>query len=279
MNVINFHFTNCCNYKCVYCFAKSKNKAKELSFEECMQVVDMIQEYFVENNISDGRINLVGGEPLVSPFIQELIDYCFQKGIQVSIVTNASLLSCDFVQKNKNKLYMIGISVDSLIEKTNLKIGRCCASKTLNREALVKICKEIKKCGIKLKINTVVSKLNCKENFADFNNEVEADKIKVFQMCHVKGVNDKARQYKISQVEFESFCNNNQTAIIMVVESESDMQSSYLMINNYGDFILNDNGEYKSYGNILKEKLSALIKKSNFDGLKFEKRYGGNQNV
>ncbi len=279
MNVINFHFTNCCNYKCVYCFAKSKNKAKELSFEECMQVVDMIQEYFVENNISDGRINLVGGEPLVSPFIQELIDYCFQKGIQVSIVTNASLLSCDFVQKNKNKLYMIGISVDSLIEKTNLKIGRCCASKTLNREALVKICKEIKKCGIKLKINTVVSKLNCKENFADFNNEVEADKIKVFQMCHVKGVNDKARQYKISQVEFESFCNNNQTANIMVVESESDMQSSYLMINNYGDFILNDNGEYKSYGNILKEKLSALIKKSNFDGLKFEKRYGGNQNV
>ncbi len=279
MNVIYFHFTNCCNYKCVYCFAKSKNKAKELSFEECMQVVDMIQEYFVENNISDGRINLVGGEPLVSPFIQELIDYCFQKGIQVSIVTNASLLSCDFVQKNKNKLYMIGISVDSLIEKTNLKIGRCCASKTLNREALVKICKEIKKCGIKLKINTVVSKLNCKENFADFNNEVEADKIKVFQMCHVKGVNDKARQYKISQVEFESFCNNNQTANIMVVESESDMQSSYLMINNYGDFILNDNGEYKSYGNILKEKLSALIKKSNFDGLKFEKRYGGNQNV
>ncbi len=144
MNVINLHFTNCCNYGCIYCFAKSNINEKELSFDECKSVVNRIKDYFEENNIDDGRINLVGGEPLISPFINELIDYCFNKKIKVSIVTNGSLLTKEFIERNKNKLYMIGISIDSLNEETNEKIGRCCKNKNLNIVQLIEICKLIK---------------------------------------------------------------------------------------------------------------------------------------
>lgn len=44
------------------------------------------------------------------------------------------------------------------------------------------ICNKIKKSGIKLKINTCLSKLNCNEDFNDFINEVKPDRYKILQM-------------------------------------------------------------------------------------------------
>lgn len=278
MNVINFHFTNCCNYRCVYCFAKSKNKSKQLSFEKCKNVVDKIKDYFTKNNIVDGRINLVGGEPLVSPFINELIDYCFDKKIKVSIVTNGSLLTKEFIERNKKKLCMIGISIDSLNEETNEKIGRCCKNKILNKEKLIQICKLIKDCGIKLKINTVVSKFNVHEEFVDFYNVIMPDKIKIFQMSIVKGVNENARQFQLSSMEYKKFCNRHKGDNVFF-ETQEDMQNSYLMIDSFGNFVVNHKGEYRTYGSILTNDLSTLINNSNFDNRKFDKRYGGANNV
>lgn len=278
MKVINFHFTNCCNYGCVYCFAKSSIKSKELSFDECKNVVDKIQEYFKENSIFDGRINLVGGEPLVSPFINELIDYCFNKKIKVSIVTNGSLLTKEFIERNKNKLYMIGISIDSLNEETNKKIGRCCKDKVFNIEELVENCKIIKSCGIKLKINNVISTFNINENFANFYKEICPNKVKFFQMSIVKDINDIAKQFQISIEKYNEYCNQYQGDNVYF-ETEDEMQNSYLMIDCFGNFCVNDNGEYKSSGSVLINDLSTLINNSNFDNKKFDKRYGDAKNV
>ncbi len=278
MNVINLHFTNCCNYCCIYCFAKSNINEKELSFDECKSVVNRIKDYFEENNIDDGRINLVGGEPLISPFINELIDYCFNKKIKVSIVTNGSLLTKEFIERNKNKLYMIGISIDSLNEETNEKTGRCCKNKNLNIVQLIEICKLIKDCGIKLKVNTVISKFNVHEDFVDFYNVIIPDKVKIFQMSIVKGVNENARQFQLSSEEYKKFCNRHKGDNVFF-ETQEDMQNSYLMIDCFGNFAVNDKGEYRIFGSILTNDLSTLINNSNFDNRKFDKRYGGVNNV
>ncbi|MDE6967145.1 MAG: viperin family antiviral radical SAM protein, partial [Clostridia bacterium] len=267
-----------CNYSCVYCFAKSNIKEKELSFDKCKNVVDKIQKYFEENNIKDGRINLVGGEPLVSPFINELIDYCFNKKIKVSIVTNGSLLTKEFIESNKKKLCMIGISIDSLNEETNKKIGRCCKNKILNKEQLIEICKIIKDCGIKLKINTVVSKFNVHEDFVDFYNVIIPDKVKIFQMSILKGVNDKAKHFQLTNEEYKNFCHKHKGENVFI-ETEDDMQNSYLMIDRFGNFVVNDKGEQKCCGSVLNDSLTLLIRKSNFDNEKFIKRYGGAKNV
>lgn len=93
MDVINIHITNKCNYRCTHCFGKFSKTKKELDFEEACKVIDNIAQYFSKQGITHGRINLAGGEPLLCPFLDDLIKYIYDCGIKVSIITNGSLLT------------------------------------------------------------------------------------------------------------------------------------------------------------------------------------------
>lgn len=79
---INLHFTDFCNFHCKHCLVKKENCV--LSFDELKVAVDKIYKYFNDNEIK-GRINLAGGEHLMSRNIDRLIDYIASKGIEVSI--------------------------------------------------------------------------------------------------------------------------------------------------------------------------------------------------
>lgn len=187
IDVINFHFTDNCNYHCYHCFVKKNNK--EMSLENVKKVVDKIENYFLCENI-DGRINLVGGEVFCCHYLQEIIDYINMKHIKVSLVTNGSLMSDDFIVNNHNKLCSIGISVDSLVDKTNIKIGRCCKNITLKKEELIKKCGLIKSSNICLKINLCLSKNNIDEDISGFIEKVKPDRFKIFQMTVIEQIND-----------------------------------------------------------------------------------------
>lgn len=108
---INLHFTDFCNFHCKHCLVKKENCV--LSFDELKVVVDKIYKYFNDNEIK-GRINLAGGEHLMSRNIDRLIDYITSKGIEVSIITNGYYLDNSFIERHKNQISTIGISVDSL---------------------------------------------------------------------------------------------------------------------------------------------------------------------
>ncbi len=70
---INLHFIDKCNYQCKHCFVKKEKN--ELSIDDIKLFVDKISDYFSKNKIKNGRINLAGGEPLLSDNINEIIDY------------------------------------------------------------------------------------------------------------------------------------------------------------------------------------------------------------
>ncbi len=273
MNIINLHITNNCNYNCTYCFGKFAAQEK-LTFEQSCKVVDNIKNYFVKNNIIDGRINLAGGEPLLCPYLDELIDYIDKSGIKVSIITNGSLLTKEKIKLWKDKVFCIGLSIDSIAYETNCKIGRCCNNKCLNINHLVRLTQLIHKCNIKLKINVVISKLNIKEDFTEVFKRLKPDKIKFLQMEIVDGVNQNAEIYKVSNKEFNSFCKKyNNSAIKVVKELSGDMENSYLMINLQGEFQTNNSGRYQTYGNCLQQSFDEIIKTAPIDLKKFFSRY------
>ena len=134
--------------------------------------------------------------------MQDIIDYIHIKNIRASLITNGSLLTEEFIMNNKGKLEQIGLSIDSIKESTNLMLGRCQNNKTFNYQKLVSICKAIKLSGIKLKINTVVSKLNINEDITKLLDEVEPDRIKILQM---KPTTEVAKKYEVSESEFENY--------------------------------------------------------------------------
>ena len=274
INVFNFHLTNACNYHCSYCFGKFQTN-ETLTFEKACLVVDNIARYFRAKGIVDGRINLAGGEPLLYPHLDKLIEYIYSSNIKVSLVTNGSLLTKERVYSWKGKVDCIGLSVDSAFEQTNKAIGRCCKNDcVLKKETLVALAKCIKENGIKLKINTVVSRLNIHEDMREFYKGLQVDRLKFFQMQIVDGVNNQASKNQISREEFRAFCLKHQKCgKEVVLEVVGAMENSYLMIDPKGGFLLNDGGNYKSYGDCLKEELLEIMKSVPFNNEKFGKRY------
>ena len=53
-------------------------------------------------------------------------------------------------------------------EATNREIGRRKGNRTITRAEYELFCAEVKAAGLRLKVNTVVSRLNLAENFVDF---------------------------------------------------------------------------------------------------------------
>ena len=97
--------------------------------------------------------------------LHELIEHIHQKGKEVSIITNGSLLKEKFLQTGL--ISMVGISIDSFQEDTQRKMGRCQHNGlALSKSDYVRLCVNIQENGIILKINTVVTSLNLNEDFS-----------------------------------------------------------------------------------------------------------------
>lgn len=256
--IFNLHFTDHCNYCCKCCYAVNEKKC--LSLEEIKLVVDNIERYFLINNINDGRINIAGGEPTTCTYLQQIIDYINEKNIKASLITNGSLLTEDFIRQNRNKLVMIGLSIDSLDYVSNIKLGRHCNYKIFEYDSVVKICKCIKENGIKLKINTVVSKLNENENMTRLYSDVKPDRIKFLQMLPST---DFAQYQKISDEDFDRYLLKYSNYKI-VAEKNSNIEKAYMIIDSSG-YLTTNNQHYDKRFYVLGEEINDIINKIDFD--------------
>ena len=265
--VINLHFTDFCNYNCKYCFVDKKKN--ELSLDKIKTIVDKISNYFTSMEII-GRINLVGGEPLMYKDIQNIIDYIISKKVEASIVTNGSKLDEKFIINNRRKLSMIGISIDSLDPITNKKIGRCNCNNTLNEEELIKICKIIKRNNIQLKINHCISKYNQKEDISNFIEIVKPDRFKLFQMTVINGINEKEKCMQITDSEFLNCCKKYEK-FNPIIEKEEEMKNSYFIIDSLGN-LYNDRSE-KPLCNVITDEFKSIMKNSKINKEAYDKRY------
>ena len=275
-NIINFHITDACNYTCKHCFADFK--MKDLPLKDAKKVVDSIETFFLENEIDNGRINIAGGEPLMYRHLDEIIDYIAEKNIKVSIITNGSRLTEERIADWSGKVAMIGISVDAINADTNIHIGRCDALKTTNDlEHLIKMAEAIHKAGIKLKINTVVSKANLDEDMLSIYKAMKPDRLKLIYIHVVHNVNEWPETMDLIPTvgEYNQFVEKNRydEDCEVVLERPMEMANSYFMINPHGEVYINAFGLEKKYGSALYEPLSEIFARLPFDMEKFKLRY------
>ena len=272
-HVVNYHITNRCNYHCTYCFGKFDGQ-KDPSLADATRIIRNIADCFTQNNIKDGRINFAGGEPTLYEHLDELIDYASSLGLSVSIVTNGSLLTPERIYSWQGKVSCIGISIDSNDDTTNITIGRCCKNKVVDLPHWAELAKVIHRCGIHLKINTVISRLNLCEDLLPLYQALKPEKIKLFQMHLIDGINNRAEPYRITDSEFEGFCEHLKSfASVIFAEPCGSMENSYLMVNPEGKFQLNNNGVYQTFGDLNTTPLLEILKTVPLDSEKFSSRY------
>ncbi|MHA1843122.1 MAG: viperin family antiviral radical SAM protein [Promethearchaeota archaeon] len=262
---MNFHFWPYCKFKCKYCFLKFEYVKRPLSKKDCMSILLALWEFGAE------KINFVGGEPTLCPFLGELIAYAKNLGFTTSIVSNGTVITPSFLRKYGKNIDWIGLSLDSGNEETQKALGRGNGNyvqKTINKSLM------IKKSGIKLKINTVITRLNVNEDMSAVINKIAPDRWKVFQMLIIKGQNDnEAKNLTISSSEFKNFT-KRYADFNPIAENNDAMVDSYIMIDPLGRFFQNSGGTYSYSMPILQVGVFNAFDQITFNHDKFIKRGG-----
>lgn len=108
-----------CNLKCRYCFYEigmSKRKAKKLNIKDALNIIPEISNFF-------DKVIFTGGEPLLYPYLFELINESKKSKLSVSYITNGLLLTREVIEKSiKLGVDSISVSLDSFDSELNGKI-------------------------------------------------------------------------------------------------------------------------------------------------------------
>lgn len=245
---MNWHITSRCNYRCKFCFARDRGEELR-DLDKIKTILSRLKQKGIQ------KINLAGGEPALHPLFLDILREAKNMGFTTSIVTNGYLLNLKMLTEVKDSLDWVGLSIDSSNDNIERELGRGWGDHVKHS---VEVAKNVNDLGIKLKINTVVTKLNYLEDMKSFIEKLEPHRWKVFQYLHMIGCNDDySSDMEVTTEQFEIFIRNNQQTRLRdfekpVFERNSDMLGSYLMLSPDGDLTI-DRGQ--SYSKIPLEDL------------------------
>lgn len=272
---VNWHLEKDCNYKCKFCYAHFSHINTNLDIDQGFSLIDEIKK----NDIY--KINFAGGEPLLNKNVGEFIKYSKQLGLKTSIITNGSRMTKKWLTKYGRNLDQIGISCDSLDNRTNTKIGRGFGNHVEITERLlsrINLMNENDGLNIQTKLNTVVLRNNHIEDWNDFIIRNNVKRWKVFKILKIVGENDNVYdKLSINDKQFYNFIDRHRLLNdkgILVKEDNEDMSNSYIMITPDGKFYQNSNNQYIYSDSILDVGFKNAIKQTGFDYDTYEKRGG-----
>lgn len=279
---VNIHYLRSCNYHCKFCFHRGIENSSTLKLEEWHKIIDTIAKSGLVK-----RINFAGGEPfMLRKHIVDLIRYAKKSGVEVSVITNASLLTENVFNLVKNDLDMLGVSCDSGNDEINKQIGRAERDndEQLPHTVIVRRAANMAKFSNKyFKVNTVI----CRENLHDNSifqliNEIQPNRWKVFRVLKIENENgcfkDERPPYTgyITDEEWKAWIERCKELcqIKPVLEDNDDMQTSYIQVDEEGYLLDSSSGSKVRKANLLEVSFKQAMTGLGFDQKKFYKRGG-----
>lgn len=168
-----WHFINKCNLRCKHCYQEDY-QYEDQSWENLLAIANHIVNALNKWGMV-GRLSLTGGEPFLSPFLFQLIDYLekSQEIKQFDILTNGTCITKEHIYYLKNccKLHQIQISIDgpiarlhddirgagtfdiiqdniSLLRKNEIEVSFMFTIMQKNKDYALKIIDFAEKCGV-----------------------------------------------------------------------------------------------------------------------------------
>nr|XP_023021734.1 radical S-adenosyl methionine domain-containing protein 2-like [Leptinotarsa decemlineata] len=274
---VNYHFTRKCNYECGFCFHTARTSFL-LNLENAKIGLKMLKDAGME------KINFSGGEPFLpsrGKHLGEMVKFCKLelKLPSVTIVSNGSLIKEKWFEEYGKYLDIMAISCDSFNEDTNKAIGRGQGNKN-HIEQLFRVRDWCQKYGVLFKLNTVVNTYNHDENMCKQIKHLNPVRWKVFQCLLLEGENAgpealrNAERFYISEETFNEFLERHKEVACLVPESNTKMQNSYLILDEYMRFLDCRDGSKTPSKSILDVGVENALKFSGFDEQMFKKRGG-----
>ena len=112
----SIHLNEPCNQKCIMCVPNGKHGPGELTFDAFVELFDEIKP-FAEH------VTLIGGEPLMYPHIEAVLELLAEHPVAVSINTNATMLG-DRIDARLLALHELNLkcSIDAVTVETYRRI-------------------------------------------------------------------------------------------------------------------------------------------------------------
>ena len=268
---INLHITQNCNYACKYCFAHFDNH-DDLSVDQWKHIIDNIKA----SGLVDG-INFAGGEPVLYHDFPDLVNYAYNQGFRLSIITNGSLMLNPKLMPPElfTKLDTLGISVDSINPKTLVALGACNKSHEVlsydKLSDLISLARSVNP-DIRIKLNTVITNLNADEDLTALGKELGIARWKMLRMkLFIHGGFDNT-SLLASQADFDRFVARHSEVSNDVVP-ENDLTRSYIMIDNQGRLLDDETEKYNVVGSLLSEDFCTVFDRYHFDEKTYSSRY------
>lgn len=146
--------TSGCNLRCPYCYNDSGNSTEHLSYSVLADQIKSVAAIY------DCRVSLSGGEPLLYPWLFDLLLFLTENNISASIVSNGILVNSEFVEFLVNNHILIShfqVSLDGPNESINaFTRGKGHFDPAMNTIS------RLKQYGIPVHVNCVISGYNYK---------------------------------------------------------------------------------------------------------------------
>lgn len=268
---INLHITQKCNYACKYCFAHFDNH-DDLTLDQWKHIIDNLKA----SGLVDA-INFAGGEPVLYRDFPALVNYAYDQGFKLSIITNGSLMLNPKLMPPElfAKFDTLGISVDSINPKTLVALGACNKSHEVltydKLSQLISLARSVNP-SIRVKLNTVITNLNADEDLTIVGQELDIARWKMLRMKLF--VHDEFDNTSLlaSQSDFDGFVSRH-SAVSRDVVPENDLTRSYIMVDNQGCLLDDETEEYKVVGSLLTEDFTDVFDRYAFDEATYASRY------
>ncbi len=275
---VNYFISRICNYSCQFCFHTQKNSNK-LTLEQAKRGLRLLHQCGTE------KINYAGGEPFIHPkMLGELCRYCHQDlNMAVSIISNGSLITSEWMKEYGEFVDVLGVSVDSFIPKVNAVIGRGGDASNDHITRMVRVRELCEQHSIHFKLNTVVGNYNWWEDMNRQITMLDPMRWKVFQVLVLRDENSgglgelrDARPLVVSDEHYWEFVKRHeaQHGEILIPEPNNVMQNSYLLLDEELRFLDCSGGGKVPSESILQVGVERALQQSGFDLQMFEKRGG-----
>lgn len=250
---INWHFWPWCNYGCKFCFARFEDipRADRLPKEIALTVPEMLAEAGAD------KITFAGGEPTLCPYLGDLLAASKDVGLTTCIVSNASGLTENFLDKWGHLIDWVGLSIDASSDQIHAEIGRgmrgdLARSRSHHLELATDAWDRCRSRGIRMKLNTVVCKPNLDDDMMELVLKLRPERWKIFEVLPVDGQNDgDVDDLLLDEGEFQTWVDRHASivdeGIQFVPESNELMRGSYAMMDALGRFYSNSEGGH-TYG-------------------------------
>ncbi len=276
---VNYHLWKPCNMRCGFCFATFEDIAPHilpkghLGRENCLSVVESLAKAGFQ------KINFAGGEPTLCPWLPDLIRLTRALGLTTSVVTNGSRITREWLGGVSGSLDWATLSIDSVDSATLLLMGRTSQSGPMSEGDYLRAIGLFRQHGVRMKVNTVVTRNNLKEDLTDFILKARPERWKLLQVLPVKGQNDiVVDPYIVSPDEFEGYVEVSRRVeaygIKVVPESNNLMTGSYVMVDPAGRFFDNASGAHTYSRPIVEVGVEEAYRDVSVDSRKFISRDG-----